>query len=220
MAITALRKAAILLSSLPKPQAAALLAKLSAEKAAAVSAEMAAIGQVSREDEDAVMREFATAGVLRAEKPAVAEASPFAFLLGFSVQELLTLIGNEHPQTIALVLSLLPARQAAAAIAAFSPEQQSSVLSRIAATDQPSREIIDEVANAIRLRLSGPVKVPVGIGPAKVAKMFAAMRPAVERKLLESIAHADPDLLRKIRRAIFGADVAACGDGGAGDTAC
>jgi flagellar motor switch protein FliG len=220
MAITALRKAAILLSSLPQPQAAALLAKLSREEAAAVSAEMAAIGQVNREEEDAVMREFATAGVFRAERATVADASPLAFLHGLDVQDLLTLIGNEHPQTIALVLSLLPGRQAAEALAALSAEQQASVIGRIAATEQPSREIIDELANAIRRRLSGPVRVPIGRGPARVAKMFAAMRPAVERKLLESIAHADPDLLRKIRRAIFGADVAACGEEGASNAAC
>ena len=210
MAIATLRKAAVFLASLPESQGAALLAKLSREEATAVSREMAAMGQVSDAEKEAVMREFAAAGPLKAEKARPAEASPFAFLHSLDTQELLTLLGDEQPQTIALVLSRLPARQAAETLSALPAEQQALVLSRIAATEQPSGEIIQELALAIRFRLSGPVKTPIGKGLARVAKMFGAMRPAAERKLLEGIAQADPDLLNKIRRAMFGADVAAC----------
>jgi flagellar motor switch protein FliG len=220
MAIATLRKAAVFLKSLSKPQAAAVLAKLSPDEAAAVSAEMAAIGQISGAEEDAVLREFAAVGALRAENGPTAETLPFAFLHGLDAQQLLTLIGDERPQTIALVLSRLPARQAAEALAAFSPEQQASVISRIAATEQPSPEIIREVASAIQHRLSGPARVPVGRALARVAKMFGAMCPTAERRLLESIAQADPELLHKIRRAMFGADVAACVEGNVSGAAC
>ncbi len=219
MAIAAVRKAAIFLKCLPKPQAAALLATLSRTEAAAVSAEMATIGEVSGEEEDAVIREFA-AGAFRAEKNRAAEASPFAFLHGLDAQELLTLIGDEHPQTIALVLSQLPARQAAETLAVLSAAQQASVVSRIATTEQPSREIVGELAAAIRRRLSGPVRDRVGKGLSSVAKMFGAMRPAAERKLLQGIAQADPELLRKIRLAMFGADVAACAEENLSSAAC
>ena len=220
MAIAAVRKAAVFLKSLPQPQAAALLAKLSPEEATALSTEMAAVGCVSVEEEQAVIREFAAAGGFHAKNGEATEASPFAFLHGLDCQELLTLIGDERPQTIALVLSRLPARQAAELLAALSPEQQASVISRIAATQQPGREIVHELAGAIRRRLTGPARVPIAKGLARVAKMFAAMRPAAERKLLEGIAQADPDLLSKIRRAMFGADVAACAETNAGSAAC
>jgi flagellar motor switch protein FliG len=220
MAIATLHKAVVFLSSLPKPQVAALLAMLSREEAAAVSSEMAAIGQVGREEEEAVLREFAAAGAFRAENGGAAEASPFAFLHGLDGHDLLTLIGDEHPQTIALVLSRLPARQAAELLAVLSPEQQASVISRIAATEQPGREVVHELAGAIRRRLSGPARAPIAKGLVKVAKMFGAMRPAAERKLLEGIAQADPDLLSKIRRAMFGADVAACAEANASSAAC
>ncbi len=220
MAIATLRKAAVFLASLPEPQVAALLAKLAPQEAATVSREMAALGQVGGEEKDAVMREFAAAGALKTENARPAEASPFVFLHGLDTQELLTLIGDEHPQTIALVLSRLPARQAAEMLAVLPAEQQASILSRIAATEQPRREIIHELAIAIRHRLSGPVRTPISKGLAKVAKMFGAMRPAAERKLLEGIAQADPALLNKIRRAMFGADVAACVEGNASSPAC
>ena len=78
--------------------------------------------------------------------------------------------------------------------------------------EQPSREIVSELAAALQRRLRGPVSVPFQRGLARVAKMFGAMCPATERKLLAGIAQADPDLLCKIRRAMFGADVAACGE--------
>jgi len=209
MVIATLRKAAVFLTSLPKPQGAALLVKLSPEEAAAVSTEMAAIGPISREEEEAVIREFAASGALQAESGRAAEVSPFEFLHDLDAQSLLTLIGDEHPQTIALLLSRLPARQAAETLAALSPDQQASVISRIATTEQPSREVIGELAAAVQRRLSGPVSIPIQRGLAKVAKMFGAMRPATERKLLAGIAQADPDLLCKIRRAMFGADVVA-----------
>jgi flagellar motor switch protein FliG len=173
---------------------------------------MAAIGHVGRDEEEAVRREFAALGSFHADRGRAADTSPFAFIHDLDVQDLLTLIGDEHPQTIALLLSRLPAKQAADTLAALSPEQQASVISRIATTEPPSREVVAELAAALRRRLSGPVKVPVSRGLARVAKMFSGMLPATERKLLGGIAQADPDLLREIRRAMFGADVMACAE--------
>ncbi len=215
MANAARRKAAVFLKTLPQPQAAALLAKLSPQEAAAIAGEMAAIGHIGHEEEDAVIREFAAAGGFRADDRRSVEASPFAFLHSLDAQQLLALIGDEHPQTIALVLSGLPPRQAAEVLAALPPRQQASVISRIAAAEPPSREIVAEVAAAVRHRLNGPARAPIAKGLSRVAKMFGAMRPAAERKLLEGIAQADPALLQKIRRAMFGADVAACAEGDA-----
>lgn len=215
----ALHKAALFLRSLPDAQAAALLAKLSPAEAATVRGELAATVPGDEATREALIREFAAAVAARrnARQP---EASPFAFLHGLDTQELLTLLGDEHPQTIALVLSQLPSRQAAEAIAALSGEPQAAVLSRIAATEQPSREIIDEVANALRRRLGGPVRTPIAKSFVRVAKMFGAMCPVAERKLLESIAQADPELLQKVRTAIFGHDVAACVEEGVSNAAC
>jgi len=239
MAIATLRKAAVFLASLPNQQAAALLAKLSPEQAATVSTEMAAIGPVDREEQEAVMCDFAasqgTVPIFVSAKMGLsplpqesrqpqdhreAKASPFEFLHGVEANDLLTLIGDEHPQTIALVLSQLSAEQAAGAIAALSPDRQASVIARIARIDQPAPEVVAEVAVAVHRRLAGPASVPISHGMARVVKMFGAMRPATERKLLGRIAQADPELLRAIRRAMFGPDVAACEESILGAAAC
>jgi flagellar motor switch protein FliG len=212
MAIAALRKAAVFLGSLPDEQAAGLLAKLSPEQAAAVSAEAAAMGPVNREEQEAVIQEFAACGSSQADNGLPTGVSPFTFLQDTEANDLLGAIGNEHPQTIALILSQLPAEQAAGVIALLSPDQQASVIARIAKIDQPSQEIVAEVAEAVHRRLAGPVRIPVSRGMSRVVKMFGSMRPKTERKLLGGIAQADPELLRAIRRAMFGPDVAACGE--------
>ena len=53
-----------------------------------------------------------------------------------------------------------------------------------------------------------------------VVKMLNVMVPAAERRLLGDLAQADPDLHREIRRAMFGADVAACGEWNVTGAAC
>jgi flagellar motor switch protein FliG len=216
MPTATLRKAAVFLASLPEPQAAKLLATLSPEQAAAVSAEIALIGDVAGEEQEAVLCEFAAAEPLDFEEAPIeasaAKTLPFEFLHGLDTSDLLSLFGDEHPQTVALILSQLPAEQAAAAVSAFTPDRQTQVLNRIAKMSKPSEEIIAEVADALRRRLAGPVSVPISTGMTRVVKMFGSMRPVAERKVLSGIAEADPDLLHAIRCAILGPDVASCGE--------
>jgi flagellar motor switch protein FliG len=222
MAITALRKAAVFLGSLPEQEAAGLLATLAPEQAAAVSAEMAAMGPIDQKEQETVVGELAgplpsdanshVAHTSEAKDAPVAEVPPFAFLHGITVDKLFEAVGDERPQTVALVLSYLPAAQAAGLVAALPPRQQAAVVTRLARLERPSGEVVAQVAEAIQHRLAGPVRTPIGRGMARLVKMFGAMRPATERKLLRGIAEADPELLRAIRRAMFGPDVAACGE--------
>jgi flagellar motor switch protein FliG len=143
-------------------------------------------------------------------RPAPEQAASFQFLRGLGGEDLLTILADEQPQTIALVLSHLPAEQAAKAVDALDPERQAAVLGRIAAIDPPSPAIVRDVAAGLHRRL-----VAAGWKPrtslSGVVKMLSAMRPAAERKLLGEIGQADPDLLGEIRRVMFGDDVAACG---------
>src|SRR5262245_29454317 len=115
MADEHLRKAAILLLSLPDEQAAALLAKLTPQQAELVSAEFARLGQLSREEQQAVIREFARANSSApsgTELEAGAAPRPFSELMSVDPQDLLVFIQGEHPQTIALILAYLPPPQA------------------------------------------------------------------------------------------------------------
>ena len=140
------------------------------------------MGQASRGEEEAVLRELVACRAIPAEN-GPAEASPLAFLHDLDAMELLTLIGDEHPQTIALrVVAQVPAEQAAEVLASLAPDQQSSVVSRIAATELPSREILGELDGDPQSPFErSPRRIPIARGLARVAKMFGAMRPATKR---------------------------------------
>jgi len=172
MAASDIRKAAILLMSLPQDQAAMLLGKLEAKQVETVSIEIAKINGVSGDEQETTIQEFASAnptaltgssGGLDVARNLVQqalgkgasstlenvrqsiEALPFGFLQKVDSQNLLTFIIDEHPQTIALILSHLPPAQASDIISGLPAERQMSVIRRVATMGQTSPEIIQEV---------------------------------------------------------------------------
>ena len=183
MEISNLRKAAVFLRCLPEDQVAMLLKILAPDQALAVSAEMAGLVEISADEQEAMVQEFADASATKMEASRADESPPFQFLGDIGAKELLALLGNEHPQTMALVLSHLPAEQAAETLAALPPDTQASVIRRIAAMNPPSREIVHDVEQCLQCRLT-EVKIREARGMASVVKMLGAMRPAAERRLL------------------------------------
>ena len=66
-------------------------------------------------------------------------------------------IQDEHPQTIAMILSYLTASQAAMVLGALPPEKQADVAKRIAMMDRTSPDVIKEVERVLERRLSSLV---------------------------------------------------------------
>lgn len=232
MATSEIRKAAVLLMSLPDDQAAQLLAKLEPKQVEAVSIEIAKMTGVSGEEQETVIRDFANANptaltgragglevarhlVERALGKAAGstldnvrqsiEALPFGFLQKVDSQNLLTFIIDEHPQTIALILSHVPPSQAADIISGLPAERQLSVVRRIAIMGQTSPEIIHEVEKGLENRMASVMSQQFenAGGVASVAEMLNVIDRATERSLLENLAQEDPDLVEEIRRLMF-----------------
>jgi flagellar motor switch protein FliG len=212
MAISNLHKAAVFLLSLPKEQAAALVGRLGPEQAKVVMGEMGQLKKIDAAEGEAVAREFAAAreaDVADQEPVEPAEAAPFEFLRDVDGKELSRLIGGEHPQVIALILSYLAPQQAADAIEGLPMDTQLSVVYHIAEMGEPSPEIVRDVEDALRYVLTGgPDQPAVHHGVASVVRLLNVIEPAIERRLLDELAEADPELEREIRRVMFGADVA------------
>jgi flagellar motor switch protein FliG len=203
-----LRKAAVFLRSLSEKQVSLLLRKLNPDQALAVSAEMAGLQSISPEEQEEVVQDFAEANASAMETEPSNAAKPFQFLWDMGAKELGNLLSKEHPQTAALILSQLTAQQAAETLATLPPERQTSLLQRIAVMNPPSPEIVDDVEQCLQSLLTEPIHEE-SKGMTGVVKMLGAMRPTAERRLLQEIGQSDPNLLREIRRAMFGADVAA-----------
>lgn len=229
---TEIRKAAVLLASLPEEEAAQLLSKLQPKQVELVSIEIARLGHIGGEEQSQAIREFAdvnpqsfgtSTGGLDLAKTLVEkalgknanstlenvrqqiEALPFAFVQKIDATHLLTFIMDEHPQTIALILSHLQPQKAAQVIAGLPSDRQLSVVRRIARMGQTNPEIIQEVERGLEHRMSsisGQSYETAG-GVESVAEILNVTDRATERGLLENLAQEDPDLVEEIRRRMF-----------------
>ena len=133
------------------------------------------------------------------------EALPFGFLQKVDNQNLLTFIMDEHPQTIALILSHIQPQQAAEIIKGLPPERQLSVIRRVATMGQTSPEIIKEVERGLEHRMSSVVSQQFenAGGVPSVAGMLNVIDRATERSLMENLSREDPELVEEIRRLMF-----------------
>jgi len=227
-----LHKAAVLLTSLPEEEAASIMGRLDPKQVELVSIEIARLKSVTADEQENVILQFAESnpgsagtdagGLDRARslvtkamgKNATAtidnirqsiEAVPFAFLRNVDSQNILTYIVDEHPQTIALILSHLPPPASAAILAGLPPERQLSVVQRVAEMGQTSPEIIEEVERGLERRMSSVMSQSFenagGVGA--VAEMLNVSDRATERSLLETLSQDDPELAEEIRRLMF-----------------
>ncbi|MGQ0634650.1 MAG: FliG C-terminal domain-containing protein [Planctomycetaceae bacterium] len=115
-------------------------------------------------------------------------ATAFAFLHGFTAERLASMIGNEHPQTIAVVLSHLPADLAAETLASFSEARQHEVARRIAQMQPVSLDVVRDIENSLERRiaaLDAPSHVAHGI--ATLARMLDASGPRRNEALLAQL---------------------------------
>ena len=229
---TELRKAAILLMSLPQEEAAQVLGKLKPKQIEAVSIEIARLDHVSGNEQEAVIYEFADSnpnafmgggGGLDLAKSLVQkalgkeardtldnvqqsiESLPFGFLKKVDPQNVVTFVNDEHPQTIALILSHLPPAYGAQIIAGLGPERQLAVIQRIAHMGQTNPEVIKEVEEGLESRMVSVMSQQFenAGGVTSVAEILNVTDRGTERNLLENLAQVDPELVEEIRRLMF-----------------
>ncbi len=119
---------------------------------------------------------------------------------------LASFLGNEHPQTIALVLAHLERNQAGGVLAQFSENMQLEVVRRIASLDQVSPAIIEEIDAALRNEITLVEEVGgrlVG-GPQSVAEILNQMERTQETSILKRLEEeSQEDLAEEIRRYLF-----------------
>ena len=214
-----LLKAAMLLVVLGEQSSAELLQQLTEEEVQRVSREVAKITSISAEQAEAVLEEFhqmSTAGdyvarggidyarklLLRAFDPEHAkrlldrltkalgaDASSFDAIQKADPQQLAKFIHNEHPQTIALVLSHLNFTQAAALLTSLPPGLRADVAQRMASLDQISPDIITKIAGVIgqKLKALGEFSRESYGGVRAVAEMLNRLDSASSREILDHI---------------------------------
>ncbi len=237
-----INKAAILLMSLPTKTAAKVLGQLPTRLIEKISIKIAQIDSVGGDEQEVVIAEFLTSkassiyaspgGLERAKElirealgrdaaemignlQQTIEAMPFGFVKKVDTQTLLQFIGDEHPQTIALLLSHVPSPYAAEVMAGLDSAKQLEVIRRIANIGRTSPAAVLELERGLEMRLSSMVNQQQSNmgGVASVAEILNVVERAVERTIMESLGREDPELSEEIRRLMFVfEDIAKLGD--------
>ncbi|NLN81186.1 MAG: flagellar motor switch protein FliG [Clostridiales bacterium] len=129
----------------------------------------------------------------------------FDFLKKADSKHLLNFIQNEHPQTIALILSYVKPEQSSGILAGLPREIQIDVAERIANMDRTSPDIIKEVERTLERKIASIVNMDfTEIGGIKyMAELLNAVDRGTEKYLLEELGKKDPKLSEEIRRRMF-----------------
>ena len=180
-----LQKAAVLLITLGPEKAANIFKHLKEEEIEQLTLEIANTRSVSPSQKEEVLNEFyevclaqqyiAEGGIgyakdllqkaLGEEKAkdvlgkltASLQVRPFEFIRKTDASQILNFIQDEHPQTIALILSYLSPSQAAGIVGSLPPDKQTDVAKRIATMDRTSPDVIKEVEDILEQKLASLV---------------------------------------------------------------
>ena len=130
------------------------------------------------------------------------DAPPFSFLREAAEEQLSALLGDERPQTIAVVLSQLPPERAGAVLTRLPPLLQAEVIRRLADLDSSDPETLREIEQALFARLSRQFAIERkrAAGPETIAKILAACDSRVAAGISSSLAEHDGPLAERLGR--------------------
>ena len=231
--ITGVQKAAVLLIALGPEKSANIFRHLKEDEIEQLTLEIANTRSISPATKDQVLDEFydiclaqqyiAEGGIgyakellekaLGEEKAkdvigrltASLQVRPFEFVRKTDASQMLNFIQDEHPQTIALILSYLSSGQASAIISALPPDKQADVAKRIAQMDRTSPDVIKEVERVLERKLSSLVNQDYTIvgGVDSIVAILNTVDRGTEKHIMETLEIEEPELADEIRRKMF-----------------
>lgn len=126
--------------------------------------------------------------------------APFS---GIEPGELAKVLREENPQTLALVLSNLPADQAGPLLASLPPEVQPQVALRIALMDRVSPETFNQIAEAVRGKLKASRKLMRSDGARALASILNNMDGEKAETVLSAIEPENQATAASVRQLMF-----------------
>ncbi|MBE3573537.1 MAG: flagellar motor switch protein FliG [Moorella humiferrea] len=136
---------------------------------------------------------------------ATSKIRPFNMIRKADPKQLVNFIYNEHPQTIALILSYLEPEQAAVVLGALPDKVQADVAKRIALMERASPETLRELESIMEQRLSSLVDQDFAVagGVKSLVDILNRADRSTERTILEALEQDDPELADEIRKRMF-----------------
>ena len=228
-----IQKAAILLIALGPEKSAAIFKHLKDDEIEELTLEIANTRSVSPQTKEEVLNEFyevclaqqyiAEGGIGYAKEllekalgqdkahdvisklTASLQVRPFEFIRKTDASQLLNFIQDEHPQTIALILSYLPPGQASSVIASLPLDKQADVAKRIAQMDRTSPDVIKEVERVLERKLASLVNQDYTIvgGVDAIVEILNFVDRGTEKHIMENLEIEEPELADEIKRKMF-----------------
>ena len=231
--LNGVQKAAILLITLGPDKAANVFKHLKEDEIEQLTLEIANTRSVSQSLKEEVLDEFyevclaqqyiAEGGIgyakdllekaLGAEKAmevigkltASLRVRPFEFIRKIDASQILNFIQDEHPQTIALILSYLSTGQASTIISQLPQDKQADVAKRIAQMDRTSPDVIKEVERVLERKLSSLANQDYTLagGVDAIVEILNTVDRGTEKHIMETLEIDEPELADEIRKKMF-----------------
>ncbi len=231
--MSGVQKAAILLISLGPEKSATIFKHLKEDEIEELTLEIANTRSISPQVKEEVLEEFyqiclaqqyiAEGGIGYAREllekalgndqaqtvisklTASLQVRPFEFVRKTEASQVFNFIQDEHPQTIALILSYLAPGQSAMILGSLPPEKQADVAKRIAMMDRTSPDVIREVEGVLERKLASLVNQDYAIigGVDAVVEILNAVDRATEKHIMETMEIDEPELADEIRKKMF-----------------
>ncbi len=231
--ISGVQKAAILLIALGPEKSASIFKHLKEEEIEELTLEIANTRSVTPQVKEEIIEEFyqvclaqqyiAEGGISYAKEllekalgseramsvigklTASLQVKPFESVRKTDATQLLNFIQDEHPQTIALILSYLSPQQAAMIVSALPPERQADVARRIAVMDRTSPDVVKEVEKVLESKLASLVNQDYTIigGVDAVVDILNTVDRGTEKHIMETLEVEEPELADEIRKKMF-----------------
>ena len=133
------------------------------------------------------------------------QSKAFEFVRKSDYKNLLAIVQNEYPQTIALILSYANSEQASAVLSELPKEKRVEVIERIAKMDSASPDMVKTVEATLERKFASVVSMDtteVG-GINTVADILNKVDRATEKYIFDELTVRDPALVDEIKKKMF-----------------
>ncbi|MEF9952007.1 MAG: flagellar motor switch protein FliG [Clostridium sp.] len=232
--LTGVQKAAILFVTLGPDASAPIIKSLPEAEIQKITFEIANMPKIKREVKEEVLKEFVDLNkakdfiieggfdyaknllskalgsqraleIIEKVSEVTQQYRPFAIARKADANQLLNVIQNEHPQTIALILCHLQSERAAQILSGLSEELQAEVAKRVATMSNTSPIVIEEVEKVLEKKLSGVIRSEATVigGIQSLVDILNGVDRGTEKSIIEELDRDEPELAEKIRESMF-----------------
>jgi len=128
-------------------------------------------------------------------------STPFEFLKEIDNESILFAVTDEHPQTIAVILSCMQPSQAAWIIESLPPERQLAVIRRIVTLNRVEWAVLILLEEELMKKVSNKKYVKLG-GIDNVAEALTLVEPGTFKNIMENLGQDDPELVEDIEQSM------------------